>query len=380
MTAQYQLFPELTADEYTALKASISEIGVRVPVELDEDGNILDGHHRVRAWTELRAEGVNVAGYPRIIRTGMTEQQKRNYVRVLNLARRHLDKEQRNDAMREMRADGMTYQAIADAAGVDVATAWRETHDVELLQMQKLPGVDGKFRPPAYQRRGTDTDGELIHGYAGNYRKKGDLKRCEVCGMLWMAELPYCPYCHVSPEARAAHLQQQESHAPQPHVSYNSGNNEWYTPAQYITAARAVMGDIDLDPASSNAANAVVCANTFYTAEDDGLSKNWYGSVWMNPPYASELIGRFCTKLANHVSDGDVSQAVVLVNNATETTWFNTLISVASAVCFPRGRVRFWSPDRDSATPLQGQAIIYIGPNTERFRTEFASIGWSAVL
>ena len=48
MTEQYQFLPDLTSDEYEALKADIRERGVMVPVELDEAGHILDGHHRVQ--------------------------------------------------------------------------------------------------------------------------------------------------------------------------------------------------------------------------------------------------------------------------------------------------------------------------------------------
>lgn len=163
-----------------------------------------------------------------------------------------------------------------------------------------------------------------------------------------------------------------------PHVANNSGNNEWYTPAVYVEAAREVMGGIDLDPASSVIANQVIQAEAFYTVEDDGLSHDWFGRVWMNPPYASDLIGQFSAKLAYHYGTGDVVEAVVLVNNATETGWFGDLIRMASAVIFPNGRVRFWKPDGELGAPLQGQAIIYLGNYPQVFLDVFSKFGWGA--
>jgi hypothetical protein len=160
-----------------------------------------------------------------------------------------------------------------------------------------------------------------------------------------------------------------------PHVQHNSGENEWYTPAPYIDAARSVMGAIDLDPASCEVANATVQASMFFTKDDDGLTKPWRGRLWMNPPYEKGLIDKFATKMADSVRAGDVVEACVLVNNATETQWFDAMASVASALCFPKGRVRFLSPSGEKGAPLQGQAVIYVGPNVQRFAKAFGVFG-----
>lgn len=161
-----------------------------------------------------------------------------------------------------------------------------------------------------------------------------------------------------------------------PHVSFNSGNNEWYTPPAYIEAARGVLEEIDLDPASSEIANQTVQASTYLTAEDDGLSVEWQGRIFMNPPYSSELIGKFAQKLVNHYLAEDVSEAICLVNNATETNWFQTLLSAAPAVCFVSKRVKFLDQNGNpSGAPLQGQAILYLGKNRQAFMEHFSQFG-----
>jgi len=159
-----------------------------------------------------------------------------------------------------------------------------------------------------------------------------------------------------------------------PHVTQNSGNNEWYTPGKFIQAAKKVMGRIDLDPASSETANALIGATKFYTQDNDGLTKKWHGCIWMNPPYEKSLIPRFVNKLIEELPN--IEQAVVLVNNATETAWFQQLLNAANIVCFMRGRVKFLNEDGVPAnTPLQGQAIMYFGKQEDTFVEAFSSLG-----
>lgn len=161
-----------------------------------------------------------------------------------------------------------------------------------------------------------------------------------------------------------------------PHVTINSHDDEWYTPEQYIESARRVMGSIDLDPASNDFANETVKATTYFDEGMNGLEQEWFGNIWLNPPYSSALIQQFAEKLADSVFD----QAVVLVNNATETAWFRTLIENADAVVFPTGRIKYRKRDGEKGTPLQGQAFIYFGDAPGRFLKVFSEFGWGARL
>ena len=135
------------------------------------------------------------------------------------------------------------------------------------------------------------------------------------------------------------------------------------------------MGRIELDPASSDIAQRLVRADRYFTKDNDGLAQSWRGRVYLNPPYSKELIGRFADKLVDHYLNGDIPAAVVLVNNATETSWFQALAGASSAVCFVTGRVKFLDPEGNPGAPLQGQAVLYLGPDVKSFKSEFGVFG-----
>lgn len=177
-------------------------------------------------------------------------------------------------------------------------------------------------------------------------------------------------------EKMGAALGTDNEEAVRAHVANNSGNNEWYTPARHIELARQVMGGIDCDPATSEIANQTVKAKTFFTAADNGLTQTWGGRIWMNPPYAQPLINDFAEAVAVKFQSGEIDQACILVNNATETQWFQRMLSVASAVCFPKSRIKFLDPKgKPNGAPLQGQAIIYMGDNVKAFEAAFKPEG-----
>ena len=164
-----------------------------------------------------------------------------------------------------------------------------------------------------------------------------------------------------------------------PHVAHNSGENEWYTPPYIIELARSAMGGIDTDPATSEIANRTVGASLIYTIDDDGRSKKWEGRVWMNPPYAQPLVGDFAEAATAKYASGEYEQACILVNNATETRWFCRMLEEASAVCFPRSRIRFLGPQGNPGAPLQGQAVVYLGRRVREFVCAFSTIGFVLV-
>jgi ParB-like chromosome segregation protein Spo0J len=344
------IFPLIDGQSYKDLMADVLKHGVREPVWLYE-GQILDGRNRYRAAVAMGVD-CPVQEY--------TGQDATAFVVSLNLHRRHLNEAQRG--MVAAKLANLENGQKTSSANLQ-STAVSQSDAADLLNVStRTVAAASKIQDEAPPEVVHAVEaGEVSINLATQFQALPDEVKHEALESIAQQE----PAKEVMREA-----------VKKAHVAHNSGDNEWYTPAKHIELARAVMGGIDTDPASSEVANRTVKATKIFTAQDDGRAQEWTGRVWMNPPYAQPLIADFAEAVASKFESGEIEQACVLVNNGTETQWFQRLLSVASAVCFPKSRIKFLDPQGNpSGAPLQGQAIVYMGGRADVFGEHFSQEG-----
>lgn len=189
-------------------------------------------------------------------------------------------------------------------------------------------------------------------------------------------------------------------------VKHSSASNEHYTPAHIVEAARMTLGEIDLDPASTVHANALVGAAYFFSENHDGFEAAWNpgnlaaSRVFLNPPGGGFKKPRtvdpelghtrssqclWWMKLMVEWASGRVESAVFLAfsiellqvvqkTRATRPTDF--------PLCVPSERIAFdrWEEGKRVPTsqPSHANVIVCVADDAavrERFREAFESIG-----
>jgi DNA N-6-adenine-methyltransferase (Dam) len=147
-----------------------------------------------------------------------------------------------------------------------------------------------------------------------------------------------------------------------------SGSCEWNSPRHVVDAARiALGGSIDLDPCAEFARS--IPATQHYTQTDDGLAREWIGSVYLNPPYGRG-IGEWTGKLRSEYVEGRVAAAVALLPARTDTAWWADLD--VELFCLVRGRLTFSNAGSNAPFP---SVAVYLGPDAESFARAFAPLG-----
>jgi ParB/RepB/Spo0J family partition protein len=144
---RYQLLKPLSNHQFRALVEDIRERGVLVPIEIDEIGQILDGHHRWQACQQL-----GITDFPIVVRSGMTELQKRTHARSLNAVRRQLNRLEKRELIEQELFDNpsSSNNSIAKRLGVSDVTVANVRKQLGLDALERV-GEDGKiyeYRPP----------------------------------------------------------------------------------------------------------------------------------------------------------------------------------------------------------------------------------------
>lgn len=150
---------------------------------------------------------------------------------------------------------------------------------------------------------------------------------------------------------------------------YTSESEDWHTPRDIIVRVENTFGGaIDLDPCS-NLGKPNVPSVSRFTIDEDGLAQEWFGRVYMNPPYG-DVLGKWIEKLVKEFNRERVIEAVALVPSRTDTRWFRSLRAFPR--CFIFGRLKF--SESGNSAPFPSMAV-YLGSKTGRFVKAFSPIG-----
>ena len=152
-------------------------------------------------------------------------------------------------------------------------------------------------------------------------------------------------------------------------VHFGSATPEWYTPPGVLERVVGCLGQIDLDPCANF--DRTVPASRHFTEAEDGLSREWHGKIFMNPPYG-RVIGSWIEKLATEYEVGHTTQALALIPARTDTAWFRRLS--AFPVAFWRGRVTFIGPDGAKNPAPFPSALVALGIPASDLASAFAGV------
>lgn len=123
------------------------------------------------------------------------------------------------------------------------------------------------------------------------------------------------------------------------------------------------LGETALDPPfTENPSNTVLHPGNakcpiYFTKDDDALTQEWFGTVWMNPPYTKGQVGVWIKKLVYEMLAGRITRGVALVAARPDTQWFRTAVSYACEVRFLAGRLTFQGST--DAAPFPSAVLVF---------------------
>ncbi len=170
-------------------------------------------------------------------------------------------------------------------------------------------------------------------------------------------------------------------------IQHSSRSDEWYTPPAILESVRAVLKQIDFDPASDAFGNAHVKATKYLTKAEDGLVSGWGNpkTLFLNPPGGKRgnksLAALFWDRLILQRDYPGIGHAIFMAFSLEQlqTTQGSRYPIAAFPFVVPRRRIRFVQADgTPGKAPSHSNMIVYVPGKVDRredFRDVFGAMG-----
>lgn len=338
--------PPQTDDEFTQLRENIIRNGCLDPLILgrlsqDDTPFLLDGHHRYSICTSEHIPfETKTLEFPSI-------EDAMNWVIEHQLGRRNITPEQRRYLI------GKLYQKEKKSQGGTGANQYVEQSS------QNANSANNK--PPAKTA--------TVIGERFGVSKDSVIRAAKFADAVDTIADTYG-------EGAKAAILSGSTKLPQKAITeaakqlYSNESPDWHVPAAIVDAVVTLFTEIDLDPCSNAyGAEANVPAKHHFTAADDGLSRDWNGKIVLKTPYGRE-IGKWTARLKHEISNGHISEAVVMIPAQVDTRWFNDVGKEGYLWCAVEG-----GPAPETKTAPFPYAIFYIGSRLDEFYHIFKRFG-----
>jgi site-specific DNA-methyltransferase (adenine-specific) len=140
-------------------------------------------------------------------------------------------------------------------------------------------------------------------------------------------------------------------------LMFSSKSNEWATPQDFYNKLNAEFG-FTLDPCATPT---TAKCSSYYTVDDDGLSKDWSGhTVFMNPPYGRKQ--KDWIEKAFQEGEKAGTTVVALVPARTDTKAWHNYCMKATEIRFIKGRLKFGQGNsKTNSAPFPSAVVVFSG-------------------
>ena len=131
-------------------------------------------------------------------------------------------------------------------------------------------------------------------------------------------------------------------------LDHPTDTDDWYTPP-WIFEDMGVTFDVDV--AAPVGGVPWIPAIEYYSPDDDGLSQEWNGFVWCNPPYSAPFA--WCDKWAAH------RNGIIVLRADLSTRGPAAAFASATSLFVPTPRLQFVNGHSETANAVNFSTLLF---------------------